>query len=220
VTYLNFYGLIPTVSRIGPDQLEGLEGSKMLGQRAGTLLITEFADFECPACAVEDEAMDRLFGTFPGRIQYNFRHLPLVKLHQHARAAALASECAAIEGRFWETKHLFFANQRQIPALLSEPAPLTIPPELAGQYSRCVASSAAWGEVEKDLEQAKRLGLHGTPTIVIGDKLVHGMLTYPRLALVVRDELKARHLLETHQASARPEPGCGSPRETTGCTLE
>jgi hypothetical protein len=220
LTYLNFYGLIPTVSRIAPGQLEGLEGSKMLGQRAGTLLITEFADFQCPACAVEDDAMDRLWGTFPGRIQYNFRNLPLIKLHQHARAAALAGECAAEEGKFWETKRLFFANQRQLPALLSEPAPPTIPPELEAQYSRCIASNAAWSEVQKDLEQARRLGLHGTPTIVIGDKLVHGMLTYPRLALVVREELKARNLLQARQASARQESGCGSPRETRGCTLE
>jgi protein-disulfide isomerase len=219
-TYLNFYGLIPTVARMAPDELENLEGQNMLGSRAGTLLITEFADFQCPACAVEDEAMDRLWGTFPGRIQYNFRHLPLRKIHQHAQAAALASQCAAEQGRFWETKRLLFANQERLGSILAQPVLPTIPAEAAEKYTHCVSSKSAWSEVETDIARAKRLGLHGTPTIVIGDKLIRGMLTYPRLALIVRHELKSRNLLEPQQASARPEAGCASAPVTTGCAVQ
>jgi protein-disulfide isomerase len=219
-TYLNFYGLIPTVAKMAPDELESLEGPNVLGPRTGTLLITEFADFQCPACAIEDEAMDRLWGTFPGRIQYNFRHLPLRKIHPHAQAAALASQCAAEQGKFWETKRLLFANQERLGAILSQPALPTIPAEAAEKYAHCISSKSAWSEVEKDIERAKRLHLHGTPSIVIGDKLIRGMLTYPRLALIVRHELKGRNLLEPQQASARPEPGCGSARVMTGCAVQ
>jgi predicted DsbA family dithiol-disulfide isomerase len=219
-TYLCMFGLIPVVAEMEAHELESLEGANVIGGRAGTLLVTEFADFQCPACAVQDEAMDRLWGAFPGRIRYSFRHLPLTRIHPHAQAAALASQCAAEQGKFWETKRLLFANQERLGALLSQPVLPTIPAETAERYAQCVASKSAWSEVQRDVERARRLRLRGTPSLVIGNKLVRGMLTWPRLALIVRHELSARNLLGAQQASTKPEPGCGPPQVTTGCAVE
>jgi predicted DsbA family dithiol-disulfide isomerase len=215
--YLFPFGYIPPIAELQPEALERLEGPNVLGRASGTLLITEFADFECPACAMQDEAVDKLWGTYPDRIRYTFRHMPLTKLHPNARAAALASQCAAQHGKFWETKRLLFANQNRLGTILSLPVLPTIAAADAGQYSACMESNAAWPEIEKDMQQAKALKLRATPSIVIGNKLIQGMITYPRLALIVRHELAARNLLGPQHASSKPDEGCGSALVTHAC---
>jgi protein-disulfide isomerase len=215
--YLFPFGAIPPIVELEPKALESLEGTNILGRRSGTLLITEFADFECPACAMQDETMEKLWGTYPNSIRYSFRHMPLKSLHPHAQAAALASQCAAEQGRFWETKRLLFANYNQLKEILSHRVLPTIPPSDAEKYGQCVDTKSAWSEVSKDIQQAKRLGLRATPSIVVGNKLIAGMISYPRLALLVKHELDARNLLGSQQANTKTEAGCGSLPATGGC---
>ena len=208
--YLFPLGMLPAISQLKPEMLAGIEGGNALGKPAGTLLITEFADFECPACAMQEDAMDRLWGAFPDRIRISFRHRPLKSLHPHARPAAIAAQCAAEQNRFWETKRLLFANQNRLGEILANPVLPTIPPADADKYVLCVKTSAGDVEVKNDIQQADRLDLHMTPALVVGDKLIQGVATYPRLALIVKRELAARNMLGPQQARTTSQSGCGS----------
>jgi predicted DsbA family dithiol-disulfide isomerase len=206
-SYLFMFGIIPYIVELPPDELRNLEGANVIGRSSAILLVTEFGDFECPACAMQDEAMDRLWRQYPDRIRYSFRHLPKQR-HPHAAAAALASQCAAEQGRFWETKRLLFANQNRLGEILANTDLPTIPAGEAESYARCVQSKSAWSHVGNDLERARILGLTATPSVVVGNKLVQGMISYPRLALIVRRELESRGQAGTQTTSAKPEPGC------------
>jgi hypothetical protein len=214
--YLFPFGMIPPMTELGAEAA-GMEGSNVLGAASGTLPVTEFADFECPACAMQEAAFEKLWGAFPGRIRYSFRHLPLKSLHPYARAAALASQCAAEQGAFWETKRLLFANQDELSELLSQPFLPTIPAGGWGRYRQCVDTRAAWPRVQDDIDRAKRLRLRATPSILIGNVLVEGMLPYPRLELIVRRALNARNLLQPQRAIAKSEAGCGAAAVRNAC---
>ena len=208
-SYLFFFGAIPRMIELKAEELEGVEGMNVLGRRSGTLPIIEFADFECPPCAVQDQVMDRLWGTYSDRIRYSFRHLPKQR-HPHAEPAALASQCAAEQGRFWETKRLFFANQNRLGEILARPDLPTIPAGEAQRYSQCVKWRSAWANVHRDLQWAENLGLRATPSVIIGNKLIQGVISYPRLALIVRRELRDRNLPAPQQAGTVTPRGCGS----------
>ena len=44
--------------------------------------------------------------------------------------------------------------------------------------------------MSKDRQWAENLGLRVTPSIIVGNKLIQGVIRYPRLALIVRRELR------------------------------
>lgn len=208
-SYLFFFGAIPGISELKTEELEDVEGMNVLGRRSGTLPIIEFADFECPPCAAQDQVMDKLWATYSDRIRYSFRHLPK-RRHPHAEPAALASQCAAEQGRFWETKQLLFANQKRLGEILAGPDLPTIPAGEVQRYAQCVQSRSAWETVNRDLKWAEKLGLRATPSVIVGNKLIQGVISYPRLALIVRRELSDRNLLAPHQAGSVTPRGCGS----------
>jgi protein-disulfide isomerase len=161
--------------------------------------------------------MDQLWGTYSDRIRYSFRHFPKVR-HPHAEPAALASQCAAEQGAFWETKRLLFFNQDRLGEILGQRALPTIPAGKTESYAACLKSRSAWGSVRKDREWAENLGLRLTPSIIIGNKLIQGVTGYSRLALIVRRELSDRKLAAPQRAAARSQSGCGSAVGAQGCS--
>jgi protein-disulfide isomerase len=205
--YLFFYGAIPPIIELTAQELEGVEGVNVLGNPSGVLQITEFADFECPPCAAQDQVMDRLWATYSDRIRYSFRHLPK-RRHPNAARAALASQCAAQQGRFWETKRLLFANQDRLGELLARSELPTIPVGEAHKYAQCLQSLSAWPSVHSDLTWAQNLGLRATPSVIIGNKLIQGVVRYPRLAVIVRRELHDRGIAAPQRAATNKR-GCG-----------
>jgi protein-disulfide isomerase len=54
--------------------------------------------------------IDKLEREYRPRLRLGFRHLPLPN-HQHAREAALASEAASLQRRFWEMHDLLYREQ-------------------------------------------------------------------------------------------------------------
>lgn len=207
--YLFPFGGIPRIAELKSDAVEDLEGKNTLGYRSARLLVTEFADFECAPCAWQDRRIDQLWTSYAEQIRYSFRHLPLRK-HPYAEAAALGSQCAADVGKFWETKRLLFTNQHRLGEILSSGLLPTIAPSDEGRYRECVQSKRTRTEVQNDLQQAERLGIRTTPSIIIGNKLIVGMTSYARLNSIVKHELRARKQ-DQHESMRTMRSACGSP---------
>lgn len=73
--------------------------------------LVEYGDFECPHCKNAAGAVKMLVARFEGQVRLVFRNYPLEEIHPHALDAALAAECAAAQGRFWQMHDLLFDNQ-------------------------------------------------------------------------------------------------------------
>jgi protein-disulfide isomerase len=214
LTCLFPFAAFPRIVELGPEALQLLEGSNVRGSQSA-LLLTEFADFQCAPCAMQDEVIERLWQKYPDRIRHSFRHLPLSRRHPQARAAALASQCAAAEGQFWETRRLLFANQERLREILSRPVLPTISAVDAQDYEQCIHSESAWEVVRHDLALADQLGIRATPSILIGNKLIVGLTRLERLEFLVHRELAAQKLPEPAQANRNPAPVCGSALSNT-----
>jgi predicted DsbA family dithiol-disulfide isomerase len=70
----------------------------------------KFGDFECPSCAKLATFLDQLIKEYHPRVRLIFRNFPL-PTHQFAREAALATEAAGLQGRFWEMHDMLFRKQ-------------------------------------------------------------------------------------------------------------
>jgi len=146
--------------------LEKIEGGHLEGSPdAPTLHI--FEDFECPGCAAfnirEYPELKRNF-IDSGLISHSFHHYPL-PMHQNAYEAAIASECAHDQGKFWEYKDVLFANQKSLSGsdLLRYASELGMDLEA---FRSCRNGNEAKARVNRDKETGQKLSLPGTPAFV------------------------------------------------------
>lgn len=148
---------------IGMSPIKGIETAK--------IALVEFSDFQCPFCGQNFRtAYPRLSKSFidAGRIQYVFKHLPLEEIHPLARGAAEAAECAREQRGFWEMHDHMFRNQQALSRadLVKHSDALKFDSSLFGT---CLKSEKPRLIVQRDIDEAKRLGLSGTPTFLLGE---------------------------------------------------
>ncbi len=156
-----------------------LPARNFLGAEDGTIVIREFADFQCPHCAtfalqglpmIESE----LLAT--GNVRVEFHHLPLVAIHANAVPAAEAVECVAQTNgpeAFWDFSHHVFERQ-QAWSNLPETASYFI--SLAQEtgfddtgLSECLSERTFLSEItESAVHATSVLGITGTPTVFLG----------------------------------------------------
>lgn len=137
--------------------------------------VEEFADLQCPACAAAHAALDpALMQKYGSKIRFEFRHFPLSQ-HPYGMALALASECAADQGKFWEFADLAFTNQDKASAKAIQ--------EWAGQlkldmplFDRCTRSKIKQATVKADQEEGRNRDVRGTPTFFVNGKKVENTI--------------------------------------------
>ncbi len=87
------------------------KGNKV-GRDDAPLKLVEFEDFQCPFClryTAEDEPKIIEEYVKTGKVQIEFRHLPI--LGRESFQAAVASQCASDQNKFWDYQNLLFLTQ-------------------------------------------------------------------------------------------------------------
>uniref|UniRef100_A0A831Z138 DsbA family protein n=1 Tax=candidate division WWE3 bacterium TaxID=2053526 RepID=A0A831Z138_UNCKA len=80
------------------------------GNRNADVVLVEYSDLQCPACAAYAPLVNRIVEEFGDRIAFVYRHFPLPN-HKQAELAAQAAEAAGRQEKFWEMLDLIFVNQ-------------------------------------------------------------------------------------------------------------
>lgn len=131
------------------------------------VVVTEFGDFQCPACRATHELVNKpLLEKYGKKIKFVFKHFPLRSIHQYAFDAAQASECAADQGKFWEFVDLNYQKQDQLSrnALQEWAKELNLDMDLFG---RCVDSGIKRKTILADYDEGTKAGVTGTPTYFV-----------------------------------------------------
>jgi predicted DsbA family dithiol-disulfide isomerase/rhodanese-related sulfurtransferase len=187
--------------------------SHVTGNSEAPVTVVEWADFQCPACSRAEATAAEIRLMYGDRVRFVFRHFPLERLHAHARKAAEASECAAEQGKFWEAVQSLFHHQED----LSEAALLRAAGELkldVDRFRDCLASGRMAARVERDLRDARALGLRATPTFFIGRTIVEGPLEVGDFAKLLESELsRSSRVAGLGGQPAAPGPSPGHPAE-------
>lgn len=83
------------------------------GDRNSKVVLIEYSDFQCPACAAYFPIIKQLNEEFDGKIAFVYRHYPLVNIHPYAEPMARAAEAAGKQGKFWEMYDMIFSKQAE-----------------------------------------------------------------------------------------------------------
>ena len=143
--------------------------SYAIGAANAPVTMVAFVDYECPFCKRFDvQTYPQLKKQYidTGRLRYVIRDLPL-EFHKRAMKAAEASYCAAEQGKFWEMRDKLIANSERLNAELlpGYAKELGIAEE---RFRGCLDSGKYVPRLQKSLDDARALGITGTPTFVIG----------------------------------------------------
>lgn len=163
------------------------------------VVMVEFSDFECGHCARAFRSLKRVLPRFGNDVELVFHHYPLNSScnpavtgsgHPYACLAAMASECAAAQGRFWEYHDLLFENQSKLDreSLLSYADRLSLDRE---KFTACLESDMPRQRIANDVELGTRLGVQSTPTFFLNGRTVAGALAPDKLEHAIRLERAA-----------------------------
>lgn len=151
-------------------------GTQEQASPRSVIVLEEFGDYQCPPCAQLHPTLKDLKKEFGPNLNLVFRNLPLATIHKNAFPAAQAAEAARMQNRFWEMHDLLYENQ---PLWAEDKNPKNHFRKFATDLGLDVARFAADMEgdqvrfrLEADRDAAVRLGVDGTPTVLIdGRKL-------------------------------------------------
>ncbi len=140
---------------------------RTIGDTAASIKVIEFADFECPYCKKFDKTMHAITAHYGLAVSRVFVELPL-RMHRFAVPAARAAECAASQGRFAEIHDVLFGKQDS----LGLKSWLSYVPGTRGfldtaRFVKCIADTARIAAVDRGIALARKLGLTGTPTVIL-----------------------------------------------------
>ena len=142
--------------------------------KAGSPVILEYGDYECPYSRQAFRAIERVERELSGAVRFAFRHFPLTQIHPHASAAAAAAEAAARQDRFWEMHTMLFHRQKALEdedlrAYATEVG-LDVP-----RFDRDRADGSVAARIARDVASGEATGVvRGTPTLFIDGVLYEG----------------------------------------------
>jgi protein-disulfide isomerase len=87
------------------------EGDIGQGAEDAKVVLVEYADFECAACAEYAQLLAPIRAEYQDRVRFVFRFFPLPN-HRYGMISAQASFAALLQGKFWEMHDLLYANQQ------------------------------------------------------------------------------------------------------------
>ena len=161
----------PTVVRDSFDDDGALKGDP-----DAEITIIEFSDFECPFCGrFYTQTLPQLTKEYidTGKVNLVYKDFPL-PFHSSATPAAIASECAEEQGKFWEFHDILFEKQGDW-ANQGPDAANSKFKEYASdlgldssKFDSCVDDQKYADEVKEDTAEAGG-AVSGTPTFLIGN---------------------------------------------------
>ena len=164
------------------------------GRADAPITIIEFTDYQCPYCRrFQAEAWPRLKRKYvdSGKVRFIVRDMPL-EFHSAARPAAEVAHCAAEQGKFWPMHEALLRNSTQ----LNDTYVIELAREMGLDVLRlraCAMEDRYEGAIARNAAEAAALGIHGTPTFVIG-RAAEGELDGVRVAGALPYEQFAAYL--------------------------
>jgi len=167
------------------------EGAPSRGAAEAPITLVEFSDFHCPFCKQSQATLKQLLERYSGKVKLVYRDFPLDQLHPQARAAAEAARCANDQGKFWQYHDVLFQRPPdaapQVLRTYAEQIGLD-----AAAFDRCLTSGIHREAVDRDVEDAARLGLTGTPAFFINGRPLTGAQPLEAFVRIIEDELKLK----------------------------
>lgn len=174
----------PKARKIDMARLE-IDKSPLRGGAQPKMTIVEFANFQCPFCVKSWKKMKELLGKYPLEIRYVFKHFPLqpngiqFELSEMAAATQEVSQEA-----FWAVHDFFFSGEGQTFVKRDREVVKKKIEEILREkgydeklFRTALEAGKGKKKVEEDILAGSKIGVRGTPSIVINGDFIGSTIT-------------------------------------------
>jgi protein-disulfide isomerase/uncharacterized membrane protein len=159
------------------DPSKGLAGARMQ--------LVEFSDFMCPVCQRASKINEVILASRRSDLRIVFKNYPLDMAcnttiqrtpHPGSCQVAAAAECAHLQGKFWQFHDKVFESKPPYNTSLIENDAAGLGLDMAA-FRSCMSSGQGMEAVKKDIEEAGKAQVSSTPTYVLNDIVLRGVLS-------------------------------------------
>ena len=164
------------------------------GNPSSKVVLIEYSDFQCPACANYTKMIDKILNEFGGHIAFAYRHYPLQTIHKNAMYAAYAVEAAGMQNKFWEMHDTLFTYQKEWVSQVH-------PEEIFRKFAKGLSldmekfnldynARAIRKNVDLDIKSGKKNDITYTPTLFLNGKKIKNPKTYDEFRELIRNAIE------------------------------
>lgn len=165
----------------------------IFGKADAPITIVEYSDFECPFCSRGYNTVKQVMEEYKDQVRVIFKHLPL-DFHPLALPAAKYFEALARQGGDKAEKFhdLIFQNQGELKtkkeAFLKDAAK-KVGADMA-KLAKDIEDPKIMEQITKDMEEAKKFNISGTPGFIINGVSLRGAYPFPEFKSIIDKHLK------------------------------
>ena len=181
-----------------------MDGRPFKGPANASVVVVEYADFQCPSCRQLYDVLKQVVPLYP-QVKFVFKDFPLDQIHPWARNAANAGYCALQQNpaAFWKIHDRLFETQATITAENHWQKLQDFATEAgleSGRFRLCLTDPATKAAIDASIAEAIKLRIANTPTMFINGRRVVGG-NREQLEQILQFELEAA---KTSPATPRP----------------
>ncbi|MBI1822771.1 MAG: DsbA family protein [Nitrospirae bacterium] len=186
--------VVYSIKSIRPVNLMEIGNHPFKGNPASKVVISEFSDFQCPACKGAEPNLKQLLTDYEGKVKFVFYNYPLTQNHPWAMLAAEAAQCAGDEDKFWPFHDLLYDRQ-EIWAKSGSPQSLfnDYAVELGlnvTNFKSCLDKGKKRTLITEDQDKGDALQIQSTPTIFVNRQRIIGGNSLFELKQAVESEIR------------------------------
>lgn len=169
------------------------------GENKKKVTLTEYGDFQCPACGAYYPVVEQVFEKYKADIEFQFVNFPLTQIHPNAMLAHRSAEAASNQGKFWEMYKLLYENQSTWTNLSSAQADSTFRSYAQSlnldmtKFDTDQKSQETNKIINADISKGKGLGISGTPSFFIDGKKIENPKDVDDFNKVIEEAIKAKN---------------------------
>ncbi len=156
--------------------------------------LIEYADFQCPACAIYYPVVKDLETKFGSQLAVVYRYFPLLQ-HKNGEISAMVAEAAGRQGKFWEMHDKLFEAQKEWSDLSSSSAQdqfLKYAQGLAldgARFTQDEKDPALATKVQNSKNEGNDAGINATPTFFFNGEKIVSPTSYAAFSKLVSDKI-------------------------------
>lgn len=160
-----------TFTRVNMSFIQEIDitGSPFKGNADAPVTVVVFTDFECPYCKKLEPTLNKLYEANKNDIKVVFKNMPL-SFHKMADPSHRAVMAADLQGKFWEFHDRLFSSPKLSDQLITDIA-TDLGLDMV-KFQKDMNSAIVRQKVQKDISDAKRAEVSGTPTVFINGRKV------------------------------------------------
>lgn len=164
----------------------------MRGAQSPIVTVMDYSDYQDSRSALFYEAVNQLIEEHPQEVQAVSRIFPLVAVNDKAALAAQAAEAADEQGKFWEVHDLLYKQQASWVTLSVEDFEQWIGAQASAlgmdvdQFKADMKQEDIAARVQQAWNDGQKMGLPGTPLVLINGQIYGGPRDYNSLNDIVQ----------------------------------